>query len=166
MRERDDRLEAHRQNLEHEVADRTRDLKDARDLAESANRAKSDFLATMSHEIRTPMNGMMEMADMLAGGALPARQRRHAEIIARSGRSLLAIINDILDFSKIEAGKLELSGRRSISTSWRRTSPACFAERAPQGHRPGRARRPERAAIDSGDPVRLSQIIGNLVTMR
>ena len=108
IRERDERLEAHARNLEDEVKSRTADLRIARDAAEAANRAKSDFLATMSHEIRTPMNGIMVMADLLVQAELPRRQQRFADVIARSGKSLLAIINDILDFSKIEAGKLEL----------------------------------------------------------
>ena len=66
--------------------------------------AKSEFLATMSHEIRTPMNGMLVMAELLATADLSARYQRYAEVIMKSGTSLLSIINDILDFSKIEAG--------------------------------------------------------------
>src|SRR4029077_12687012 len=108
VRDRDARLAAHASNLEEQVRARTIDLSIARDAAEDANRAKSDFLATMSHEIRTPMNGIMVMAELLAQGNLPRRQHRFADVIAKSGKNLLAIINDILDFSKIEAGKLEL----------------------------------------------------------
>src|SRR5262245_53957564 len=141
VRERDERLEAHRRNLESEVADRTHDLREARDVAESANRAKSEFLATMSHEIRTPMNGIMVMAEMLAGGDMPARQRRYAEIIANSGKSLLAIINDILDFSKIEAGKLDLERVALDPNEIAENVTSLFAERAQQGRRPGGVRR-------------------------
>ncbi|MGH6923109.1 MAG: ATP-binding protein [Propylenella sp.] len=161
---RDRALEDHREGLERTVSARTRDLVVARDAAETANRAKSDFLATMSHEIRTPMNGMLVMAELLAGSELAARPQRYAETIVRSGQTLLAIINDILDLSKIEAGRLELEqGRVSVETIADDVL-SLFSERAASkgldlaaeidAHVP--------AAIE-GDPVRLSQIIANLV---
>ncbi len=161
---RDDALEQHRAGLERTVEERTRDLATARDAAESANRAKSDFLATMSHEIRTPMNGMLVMAELLAGTALPVRQQRYAETIVRSGQTLLTIINDILDLSKIEAGKLELEqGRVSIATIVDDVL-ALFSERASSKSLDLAAQiAGDVPAVIEADPVRLSQVLSNLV---
>ena len=106
--ERDTALEEHRNHLEQEVSLRTADLVKARDAAQSANKAKSEFLAMMSHEIRTPLNGVIGMTDLLNATQLDEKQRRFVRIVRRSGEDLLTIINDILDFSKIEAGKLDL----------------------------------------------------------
>jgi PAS domain S-box-containing protein len=94
-----------------DVTERKREeveLKQARAVAESASRTKSDFLASMSHEIRTPMNAIMGIADLLAKTVLTAEQNKYVQIFRRAGDNLLNLINDILDLSKVEAAQLEL----------------------------------------------------------
>ncbi|HEY1750402.1 MAG TPA: EAL domain-containing protein [Caulobacteraceae bacterium] len=164
IRTRDSALAAHLAGLEDTVAERTADLKVAKEAAEAASVAKSDFLATMSHEIRTPMNGVMVMAEMLAAGELPPKQRRFAEVIAKSGASLLAIINDILDFSKIEAGKLELEAAPTDPAEVIEDVLALFWERArAKGLDLAAHIDPATPALIEADPTRLRQVIGNLV---
>jgi signal transduction histidine kinase/ActR/RegA family two-component response regulator len=132
--------------------------------AESANAAKSTFLATMSHEIRTPLNGVLGMAQAMAGDELSDRQRDRLSVIHRSGEALLAILNDVLDLSKIEAGKLELEQVEFELAEVARGAYSAFTALA---NKKGLS-----FALDIegargrylGDPTRLRQILYNLIS--
>ena len=158
------RAEARRLELEAKVRERTHELEEATEIAEQANKAKSQFLATMTHEIRTPMHGIIGMSELLLNSKLTPSQRRFAETAKQSGESLLQLINDILDHSKLEAEKTEIENtsfdlvtlvddvcRLQSEVAYRKgiqvynicdeSGPRCFI----------------------GDPTRIRQIVTNLV---
>ncbi|MEM7782235.1 MAG: response regulator [Planctomycetota bacterium] len=148
------------QGMFWDVSDRRRAeeaLRNAKELAESTSRAKSEFLANVSHEIRTPMNGIIGLTQLLKGSVQQKENREYVELIQTSAESLLGLINNILDFSKIEAGKIQLENQKF---DLRETLGDTLKSLAVRAH----AKQLE--LIANYDPAIPEQVIGDLTRIR
>lgn len=158
---RDENERIHREaavELEQRVAERTREL-------HNALNARSQFLAVMSHEIRTPLNGIIGTVEMLKDGVSDAEQQRHLHVIERSGNTLLALINDILDYASIESGKMPIISEQFNLSALASEIAGLYAHNARiKGLRINLDMDPDIGTLCQGDPLRLRQILGNLIS--
>ncbi len=142
-----------------------RKLKAAGQAAEAASRAKSEFLANMSHEIRTPLNGVVGVADLLAASNLAPREKRMAEIIRDSGKTLERLLSDVLDLAKVEAGQIEMEIAPFHAGDLLRSVAELSMPRAEAKDLILRVEAaPEVERCFLGDPVRVGQILTNLTS--
>ncbi|KTT28231.1 ATPase [Pseudomonas oryzihabitans] len=153
------------ETLEHRVAERTREVDQARIRAEEAAAAKSLFLATMSHEIRTPLNAVIGLSRLTLGTRLTGEQRGHVGKILDSGETLLGVINDVLDYSRNEAGGTQLEQLAfNLGKVLERTLNLCALKAHEKGVELVLDCGPDIPLALEGDPLRLQQVLVNLLS--
>ncbi|MBF0518032.1 MAG: HAMP domain-containing protein, partial [Nitrospirae bacterium] len=162
----EDRLKEYADNLEQKVKERTKELEEAKLLAEEANKSKSGFLANMSHELRTPLNSVIGFSQVLIDklyGELNTEQELYLNNILNSGNHLLALINEVLDLSRIEAGKIELE--RSVFSAGQliNTAVSMFRQRA-MAKRIKLSVEIQTELNMEGDELRIKQVLYNLLS--
>lgn len=157
------RIQSYQTGLRRMVDERTAELKKAKDEAERATRAKTEFLAMMSHEIRTPLNGLLGMAELLKSQQMGPLARDYVHTLHQSGAALSDLLNDLLDISRIEAGKLELEHRSFAPIQLVQNLSALMKRSAEiKGLRYDLNISPDVPEAVMGDPARLRQILLNL----
>ena len=155
----------HREAIEGALAEALERARAGERAAETANAAKSAFLATMSHEIRTPLNGVLGMSQVMSRDTLSAPQRERLEVIRQSGEALTALLNNVLDLSKIEAGQMEVESIPFDLNEILESARATFAILAlDKGLQLEMAVDDSARGVFQGDPTRLRQVLFNLLS--
>ncbi|WP_425989938.1 response regulator [Brevundimonas sp. TWP2-3-2] len=158
---REERIRAFQEHQAHLIEE----LQGARDKADAANQAKSNFLGVISHELRTPMNGVLGAAQLLGATRLETTQREYLSIIRNSGDNLLSLLNDILDMTKIEAGKMTFESIDvSLEDLHRRVTGPFVAQAEAKGLEFRSTFVGETPAVVKGDPLRVCQVLQNLLS--